>query len=121
MSAAMAEGYMDDSVIRLEPRLVRIESGVANVNERVGRIEQRVEHLGERVGLIERRLVAVEVNTENIKENLGKLHIDMRDMRGEIRGLMRFMIGIVITFFTTLIGFGAGLLVVLAKGLHWLQ
>jgi hypothetical protein len=88
-----------------------------------------MDRLDERVGLIERRLVAVEVNTENIKENLGKLDIDMREMRKsmddkfesmhkEIRGLMRFMIGILITFFTTLIGLGAGLLAELAKGLH---
>lgn len=31
---------------------------------------------------------------------------------------MRFMIGVVITFFTTLIGFGAAILGVMAKGLH---
>lgn len=29
--------------------------------------------------------------------------------------------GIIITFFTTLIGFGAAILGVLAQGLHWLQ
>lgn len=41
-------------------------------------------------------------------------------MHQELRGLTRFMIGVVISFFTTLIGFGAAILGVMAKGFHWL-
>ncbi len=161
MSAVIAEGYMDEGVVRLEPRLVRIESGVAGLDDRVERVEKRLEQidgkmdrLDERVTLIDRRLVVVEVNSENIKENLGKLEVGMRDMRqsmdqkfasseerferafgaldkksddrfeslqGELRALTRLLIGVVITFFTTLIGFGAALLEVLARALHWLK
>jgi phage shock protein A len=130
MSAAIAESYMEQGVAALEPRLVRIECGVSGLDERLGRVEKRVDQLDSKVDVLDRRMAAVEANTENIKENLGKLEVDMRDMRksmdqkfdsvhAELRGLMRFMIGIAISFFTTLIGFGAAILGVLAKGFHW--
>jgi tetrahydromethanopterin S-methyltransferase subunit B len=70
---------------------------------------------------LDRRVAMLEVNTGNIKENLGKLEIDVRDMRKsmdprfdslhqELRGMMRFMVGMAVSFFTILIGFGAAIL-----------
>jgi chromosome segregation ATPase len=131
MSAAMAEDYMEPSVLGLEPRLVRIESAVTGLDARVERVEKRVERLDDKVDALDRRVAIVEVNTENIKQNLGKVEVDVRDMRKsmeqkfesldtELRGISRLLIGVIITFFTTLIGFGAAILGVLAKGLHWL-
>ena len=127
---------------------------------------------------IDRRVAVVETGIVNIKHNVAKLEVDMRDMRKsmdqkfdlldakldrkfdsldvkfasldakfdakfasldakfderfasvdgkfdeihkELRGLLRFMIAVTISFFTTLIGFGAAILGVVAKGFHWL-
>jgi len=76
---------------------------------------------------LDQKLAVVETNMVDVKENTGRLDGDMRGMRQSIDlihdrlgGTMRFMIGVLISFFTTLIGFGAAILGVIAKALHWL-
>lgn len=139
MSAVIVEGYMEEGVVRLEPRIARIESGVAGLEKRVDQLDGKVERLDESVGTLDRRVAVLEANTENIKENVGRLEVDMRDMRQsfdkkfdslidkfgdihrELRGLTRFMITMFVSFFATLIGFGGAILGVMAKGFHWLK
>jgi hypothetical protein len=64
--------------------------------------------------------------------NVGKLELDVREMRASLEQkfgamqqefctLTRFLIGVVISFFTTLVGFRAAILGVLAKAFHWLR
>ena len=63
------------------------------------------------------------------RESVGKIELDMRDMRNsveqkfesihqDLRGLTHFLLGIVITFFTTLIGFGGGIVRPMVKASH---
>jgi len=49
-----------------------------------------------------------------------KFDVKFDALHTELRGITRLLVGVIITFFTTLIGFGAAILGVLAKGLHWL-
>jgi len=116
---------MEDSVVGLEPRLVRIESGVAALDARMGRVEQRLdqldgkvdrlgERLGERMDGLGARVAVVEADTRNIKENLGNLEGAVRDLRNSLD--VKF-----IWIVTTMIAFGSALLAAMAKGFHWLK
>jgi len=98
-----------------------------------------VDRLDQSLAGIHRKVVVLEANTTHIKDSVGNLAVDMRDMRKsieqkfesldrkfdsmhqELRGLTRFKVGVVISFFMTLIGFGAAILGVMAKGLHRLN
>lgn len=136
---------MEEGVVRLEPLIGRIESSVTSLNEKMDRLDSRVgkidenvdrldarnderfERLDGRIVELDRKLAVVETNMVDVKENTGRLDGDMRGMRQSIDlihdrlgGTMRFMIGVLISFFTTLIGFGAAILGVIAKALHWL-
>ena len=93
----------------------------------------------ESLGSLDRRVAVLEANTGSMKESIGRIEVDLRDMRKsvdqrfealdrkldsfhqELRGVMRFLVGVVISFFTTLIAFGAAILGVLVKGFHWLN
>jgi len=78
-------------------------------------MEQKFESLE---GKFDQRCRTLEEKFEALEK---KLDDGFESLHGELRALTRLLIGVVITFFTTLIGFGAALLDVLARALHWLK
>jgi hypothetical protein len=118
MSAIREEVYMEDGVLRLEPRVARIESDVGSLKETVTRLDkkfdERFDKLDGKVNGIDKRMAVMEHGFDDVRRHQANLNIDLRDLR---RSLDAKFIRIV----TTMIAFGAALLAAMAKGFHWLD
>lgn len=106
MSAIREEVYMEEGVVRLEPRVARIETDVASLNE-------KVERLGSQINSLDKRMAVMERDSGNMKDNLAKLDVDLRDLRTSLDTKLIWMV-------STMITFGIGLLATMAAGFHWI-
>lgn len=132
VSAVMAEVCMEEGVVGLEPRVARIESDVINIKETVSRLDKRVDRLEDKiderfdrvderfdridgkVNNLDKRMAVMEHGFGNVIENQATLHIDLRELRRSVDSKFVWIV-------TTMIAFGAALLVAMAKGFHWLK
>jgi len=116
---------MEDGVLRLEPRVARIESDVDSLKETVARLDRKfderfdkldgkINSLDGKVNGIDKRMAVMEHGFDDVRRHQASLNIDLRDLR---RSLDAKFIWIV----TIMIAFGAALLAAMAKGFHWLK
>ena len=120
MSAILAEVCMEEGV-RLEPRVARIESDVASLKEtgekldrKMDRLDEKVDRLDEKVSHLDKRMAVMERAFGGVSENQGRLHVDLRDLRGSLDTKFMWIV-------TTMIAFGTALLAAMAEGFHWLK
>lgn len=89
-----------------------------------GGVENRLERVEVRLTAIETGLIHVRSDLSALKEHLGEIALDLRDLRGtqerrfqavatRFTRHFRWLVSILITF-------GATMLAVMAKGFHWI-
>lgn len=144
MSAVLAEVYMEEGVVGLEPRVARIEADVANLKETVTRLEEKVDErfdkVDERFDKVDERFDKVDERFERIDERFGRIDAKLNQldqgmtvMESRFEGLTKIQTSLdtdlrelrksldskFLWIVTTMIAFGSALLAAMAKGFHW--
>jgi chromosome segregation ATPase len=73
MSAIMAEVYMSEGGVGLEPRVARIESDVANLKETATRIEKRFDKVDDRFDKVDERFEKIDERFDKVDERFEKV------------------------------------------------
>lgn len=138
MSALMAEAFMEDGVVLLEPRVARIEADVASlkdsvvrldekvderfdkidkrfdkVDERFARVDEKFAMLDGKINTLDKRMAVFECGLEGLRVNQARFHDDLNGLRGSLDTKFIWIV-------TTMIAYGSALLAAMAKGFHWL-
>jgi len=120
---------MEDSIDR---RVAVVETDILNIKNSVAKLEVDMrdmrKSMDQKFDLLDAKLdrkfdsLDVKFASLDAKFDAKFASVDGKfdEIHKELRGLLRFMIAVTISFFTTLIGFGAAILGVVAKGSHWL-
>ena len=98
---------MEEGVVQLMPRVARIEADVSSLKEDVSGLKKDVAGLKEDVA-------GLKENVRSLREGQGRLHDDLRDLRGSLDTKFIWIV-------TTMIAFGTALLAAMAEGFHWLK
>ena len=105
---------MEEGVVQLVPRIVRIEADVAGLGKDVAELKKDVSDLKKDVSGLKEDVSGLKEKVDALGVNQARFHDDLRDLRGSLDSKFIWIV-------TTMIAFGTALLAAMAKGFHWFE